>query len=398
VYLTVGKTASCHRTNHHAFDQTTFDFHNTAEKIDDRNRMLAGEWPQRGCDYCQNIERAGGQSDRITNLDLAGIHAPPELEHDIKATRVTPRILEVYFDNLCNLKCVYCGPNFSSLWDAENKQHGTFSRNGIMISDGFRKDPNIEDNKQRLFDWMEKHAHNLTNFNILGGEPLFQADFDRCLDFFAQHPAPDLDLQIFSNLNATERRVESMIQKIRRLIEQDHIRQFTVTASLDCWGAEAEYARFPLDLAIWQRNFERLLAEPWIKLIVGSTITPLTVKTLPDLVAKINQWRETRPVYHYFNSVNSASYLYIDILGDVFREDFQRALDLMPEHTLEQQQTKQYLKGIALQSCSGSFNLQEAVKLRTFLDELDRRRHTNWRQYYPWLAELLPVSQSAVDQ
>jgi MoaA/NifB/PqqE/SkfB family radical SAM enzyme len=27
---------------------------------------------------------------------------------------VTPRILEVYFDNTCNLKCLYCGPHFSS--------------------------------------------------------------------------------------------------------------------------------------------------------------------------------------------------------------------------------------------------------------------------------------------
>ena len=92
VYLTTGVTASCHRTNHHKFDLEKFDFHNTPYKLEDRQRMLRGEWPEHGCDYCQNIEQSGGQSDRITNLDFPGIHAPPELDQDPRAINVTPRI------------------------------------------------------------------------------------------------------------------------------------------------------------------------------------------------------------------------------------------------------------------------------------------------------------------
>lgn len=385
IFLTTGETASCHRTNHHGFDTKQFDFHNTPEKINDRKKMLQGQWPDQGCSYCRNIEMAGGQSDRITNLDMAGIHAPPELDHDPTATTVTPRILEVYFDNLCNLKCVYCGPHFSSLWDAENKKHGSFRKNGLTISDSFAKDPDIQHNKQRLFAWLIDHAYDLTNFNFLGGEPLFQNDLDHCLDLFAKHPAPDLDFQIFSNLNASQQRLGSIVDKVRTLIDLGHIRQFTVTASLDCWGESAEYARFPLDLSVWSRNFELLLAEPWIRLVVGSTVTPLTIKTLPDLIMKLNHWRSQREVHHYFNSVNSPSYLFIDILGDIFGEDFEKALNLMPVDTPEQKNTRLYLEGIGRQSASGEPNKQEILKLRTFLDELDRRRHTDWRRVYPWL-------------
>jgi hypothetical protein len=47
VYLTTESTASCHRTNHHKFDLDKFDFHNTPSKIDDRNRMLDGKWPDK---------------------------------------------------------------------------------------------------------------------------------------------------------------------------------------------------------------------------------------------------------------------------------------------------------------------------------------------------------------
>lgn len=389
IFLTTGHTASCHRTNHHRFDIKTFDFHNTPQKIQDRRKMIQGQWPDQGCDYCKDIERAGGQSDRMTNLDMVGIHAPPELDQNSVATRVTPRILEVYFDNLCNLKCVYCGPPFSSLWDAENKKHGTFKKNNLIISDSFQKDNQIEQNKKSMFSWLRTHAHELTNFNILGGEPLFQPDFDTCLDFFQQYPSPNLELQIFSNLNATQHRVQAMIKKVNRLIDQGHIRQFTVTASLDCWGPEAEYARFPLDLNVWQQNFELLLAQPWIRLIVGSTITPLTIKTLPDLMLKLNHWRQTREVYHYFNSVNGPDYLCIDILGDAFASDFQRAIELLPNNTVEQQNVRDYLHGIALESASKQANVAQVLRLYTFLEELDRRRQTSWRKVYSWLEPII---------
>jgi hypothetical protein len=398
IFLTTATTASCHRTNHHRFDTDRFDFHNTPSKIQDRQRMLQGHWPIKGCEYCQSIEKADGQSDRLTNLDMSGMHAPPELDIDPTAVAVTPRIVEVYFDNLCNLKCVYCGPHFSSLWDAENKRHGSFSSNGLVIKDNFQKDGNLDYNKQKLFDWLAIHGHKLTNFNILGGEPLFQPEFDQCLDFFFKHPAPDLDLQIFTNLNASASKIESVINKVRSLINNACIKQFTVTASLDCWGSDAEFARFPLDLTVWQRNFERLLVEPWIRLVVGSTVTPLTIKTLPDLVEKINHWHEQRPVHHYFNSVNSPSYLFIDIFGDIFYEDFQRALNIMPETTVEQRNTKNYLTGIAQQSASGRPNISEVRKLYTFLNEMDRRRQTDWRSVYGWLIPVFGRLLRTVDQ
>jgi len=395
IYLSTGKTASCHRTNHHEFDTGKFDFHNTPEKLDDRNRMLQGQWPVKGCEYCREIESAGGQSDRMTNLDFPGMHAPPELDNNIDAVSVTPRILEVYFDNVCNLKCVYCGPYFSSLWDAENKRHGTFRSNGLVISDDFVKDTNLENNKKKLFEWLALNRQHLTNFNVLGGEPLFQPEFDQCLDFFESHPAPDLSFQIFTNLNISLKRLSSAIDRIEKLIIQNKIRRFSVTASLDCWGARQEYARFPLDLRSWEENFNFLLSKPWVDIVVGSTITPLTIKTLPDLIERINLWNLERPVTHYFNSVNGPSFMFIDILGDLFAEDFDRALALMPENTSDQKTVKKYLEGIAYQSKSKGINTKEVIKLRTFLDEMDRRRNTNWRQIFP---ELVYPLENTVDQ
>lgn len=386
IFLTTEETASCHRTDHHRFDTDDFDFHNTPEKIQDRERMLAGQWPEHGCNYCQDIERAGGQSDRITNLDFSGIHAPPELSNDSTATQVTPRMLEVYFDNTCNLKCLYCGPHFSSLWDAENKHHGNFQRGNLTISNRFVKSSNIESNKQKLFEWLKDNSQHLTVFNILGGEPLYQQELDQCLDLFEKYPAPELKLQIFTNLNAKLNRVQTMVERVKRLVDNNHLREFEITASLDCWGAPQEYVRYPLDLTVWEKNFEYLVAQNWINLIINSTITPLTVKTLPDLLKKINQWSQHRKIYHYQNSVNYPSHMLIDIFGNIFQEDFALALELKPNTTSEEIASKNYLAGIARQSAYPGPNVAEIQKLYDFLNEMDRRRGTSWTETFPWLA------------
>ena len=338
--------------------------------------MLSGLWPKQGCNYCRNIELSGGQSDRMTNLDFPGIHAPPELDENPLAIQVTPRILEVYFDNTCNLKCLYCGPHFSSLWDAENIRFGR---------PAFDKSSKIDQNKRRIFEWLKVNGHNLTNFNILGGEPLYQSELEECLALFEQYPAPELKLQIFTNLNAKLDYLKHIVERVKTLVDQDKIREFEITASLDCWGAPQEYVRYPLDLISWQKNFEYLLSQTWINLIISSTVTPLTVKTLPDLLERINQWNQTRPVYHYQNSVNNLDYMVIDMFGDIFQEDFVRALELKPNTTPEQQASRNYLAGIAQQSGSTGPRLQQIQKLFDFLNEMDRRRNTHWPTVFPWL-------------
>lgn len=387
VYLTTEKTASCHRTNHHKFDAEKFDFHNTPNKLRDRQKMLQGEWPDAGCEYCRNIEQAGGISDRLTNLDLIGVHAPIELDHDPTAIEVTPRILEIYFDNTCDLKCLYCGPHFSSAWEAESNKYGTFGKDGLIIESTWTKSNNIDRNKTKLFSWLSGNIDKLSALNVLGGEPTYQDELDQVLDLLDQHPAPHLKLQMFSNLNSKPGRLRSIVERVNGLINDDKLRELEITGSLDCWGPAQEYVRYPLNLDRWQENFEYLLDQSWVRLIVSSTVTPLTVKTLPDLLAKIKKWNETRTVYHYQNSVNAPSHMFIDIFGDIFREDFNRALDLKLTRTPEEISSKRYLEGIAKQSYSRVPNVKEIKNLYLFLEEMDRRRKTDWRQTFTWLED-----------
>jgi hypothetical protein len=379
IYLVDGTTASCHRTHHHKFNYETFNFHNTEEKLQDRQRMLKGQWPEQGCEYCRNIELAGGSSDRITNLDFWNFDQPKELQLNPGATSVTPRILEIYFNNTCNLKCTYCGPWFSSLWNDEIVRFG---------GEAYLINENFEVNKQKCFNWLKENIQELHQLNVLGGEPLYQIEFDQLLDILETIPAPEITLTFFSNLSVAHDKLIEKIDRIERLKERGHIKKLIITASLDCWGDEQEFARFPLSLKTWEKNFNYILNKEWITIVIGSTITPLTIKSLYVLMEKINEWNKQRPVYWYGNSVNHPDWMFIDMFGDVFKNDFDRAINLMPTEFPEHQSVRNYLIGIRDQSSNTGINLTRIEKLYTMLETFDKRRNTNWRSVYPWLSEL----------
>jgi len=391
IYLSTGETASCHRCRKHEFDLDTFDFHNTEEKVKSREMMLEGKWPGLGCEYCKDIEQAGGESDRTTNLAMPGVPTPPELKDNPIATSVTPTVLEVYFSNLCNQKCLYCTEIFSSMWAEENHKFSkskttkdwSVSKNGVI----FKNIDNFEDTKQKVYDWLKGKGRNLSQFNFLGGESLFQKEFIECLDVFDQHPNPKLKLQIFTNLNVKKDRLVSIINKIEHLIAKRKIGSFQITASLDNWGPEAEYVRYPLDLREWEENFLYVLSKKYINLIINSTLTPLTIKTYPALLEKVKEWSKIRKVYLYQNSVNWPNNQKIDIFGNIFEEDFQKALALKPVNTQEDQLSRDYLDGIRQQSNSKEPNVKEITSLFHFLNDIDFRRNISWRKTFPWLIE-----------
>ena len=84
--------------------------------------------------------------------------------------------------------------------------------------------------------------------------------------------------------------------------------------------------------------------------------------------------------------------MFIDMFGDLFVDDFNRCLNLFDTSDPEQDRLKNYMQGIADQSVSKGVNRAEIIKLKTFLDEMDRRRKTSWRKTFPWLVEAVDLN------
>lgn len=391
VFLTRLATSSCHRVKHNTFDIDAFDFHNIPEKISARKLMLEGKWPGNGCEHCKSIEDAGGTSDRIIHLDMPGYEPPPELDSDPVAVSVTPRQLEIYFSNVCNLKCLYCIPEFSSQINQENSKFGPFNSNGINLP-GFKPIPEeYKPATDKMFEWLDKNIHYLHKLMILGGEPFVQKETKRLLNFLTGRKLPDLDLVIFSNLTIDHDVFKEYIDQLKLIKNDCLLKNIQIIGSLDCWGEPAEYVRSGLNLNMFQRNFEYVLNNTDFLLNINSALGPLTAPTMPALAKKINEWSKTRTVYWSMMKTGGWPFMHPAIFGPVILDlGYREAIKLFDTNDCDiKKNYKTYYNGIIKEIEQSVPDLNKQLALKTYLVEMDRRRGTDYKKTFPSIAALL---------
>ncbi len=383
IRLHEGTTNSCHRVNVDIVTPESFaTFHNTPKKLLDRALMLQGQWPEGGCEYCRSIEQSGGVSDRLTHLQIPNL-VPVELEADPSAITVSPKILEIYFNNVCNLSCVYCWDGFSSKIEQENIKFGKFDHAGVVIENRSRQ-ANLKELTAAFWDWFEKNCQSLGRLHVLGGEPFYQTDFYKCLDFFDSTPCPNLEFNVVSNMMISSDKFRTIIERLKKLVGSKKIKRFDLTASIDSFGAAQEYVRYGLDLNQWRANFDYAAEQKWITLNVNQTLTALVLKEVPALLQYVNNHRQQRPIGHYFSlPVFTHDFLHPEVFGaGYFDTEFEKILELMPGD-----QQREYMQGINMKLSTSVYNASAIRRLAVFLDEIDRRRNLNWRQAFPWLVK-----------
>lgn len=387
IWLNKGQTSSCHRVDGVPLDSSNFgNFHNLPKKINDRELMLKGEWPKGGCEYCQKIEEAGGWSDRQHNNDIGG-YTPKELIDNPLATRVSPRIVEIFARNTCNLSCIYCAEDLSSQIQAENKKYGY--ANGVPRMHRIGIDQTNSYFSQFL-DWLDNNIQDLSRLHLLGGETFIQHDLmESVLGIIERKPNPNLQLNMFSNFNAPEKHWYNYTNRIKDYCTSGNLGRFDLTCSIDCWGPQAEYVRSGLKLDVLE-NYLAWAAEQsedWLYLNVNQTVSSMTIKTMPALIEKINQYSKHRHIGHYFMLVDGDRYHHPDIFDySLWEEDFVSIIDVMKKDSTEDKETLQRMIGLQKRLQNTCQKTPAIInKLHAYLDELDRRRGTNWRELFPYL-------------
>lgn len=393
VYLRQGTSSSCHRTDQAPIPPDDFaSFHNLPNKVAARETMLRGEWPRGGCEYCEKIERAGGMSDRQYQLHAGHDYnmTPAAVLADPTTTHAIPTTLEIYFNNTCNMSCLYCGSHFSSKWEEENRRFGEY-KNGRGLHWGWDKRQSELNYERMLADFWryledeDRYLH-IRQYQIAGGEPFYQEEFEQSIDFWERHPNPELTFNMITNLKVSHRKFRAYIDRFEDMVQRGCLKKLQISSSLDCWGPQQEYVRWGLDLAEWTENFEYLLDRPWVQQCINSAISGLTIKTIPELVQRMNQWRQRKApdqIYYSFMTVMAPPWMDPAIFGaGVFDDDFRQILDLMGPDDVHE---REHMAGIARQIAAAPRNVTMIENLQEYLTELDRRRGTDWRSLFPWL-------------
>jgi hypothetical protein len=389
LYLWENKSSSCHR-NQNADIPDDYDFHNTAPVVLHREKMLRGEWPSdgRGCEHCRDQELAGGMSDRVNFLSRPDNkkYVPVELYQNPSLTRVKPTQLSVHFNNKCNLKCLYCGPNLSSAWV---KEEWKYSQGKTYDFDPWELDATYKQRLEKFYKWMEENYSSLKAFDILGGEPFIQTECFDCIDWMIAHPNPNVDVEIYSNMQIKPELFRRNMEKIRKLAGT--VERVQIIASIDCWGPASEYVRYGLDLATFEENMNYLVYEcPEVHPGMNWTVSALSIPYIADLVRKVIHWQKQRLISVNYNKCIDPKYLDPHIMpSGTYTKYFDELIELNKIMYKCDPVAQEYTKGIFSEiENSRSQPYNNILYLKKFLTTMDSRRGTDWKQTFPWLVDI----------
>ena len=271
MHLGTGLTHSCHHPTPHRIPLEEIQknpgaLHNTSFKKAQRKQMLNGERPKE-CDYCWRVEdsNTGSFSDRIyKSIDPYSFDDYDEIFQADGSENIFPRYVEVSFSNVCNFKCAYCGPNFSSKWVEEIKEHGPYLLDNMRFNGGrdvVTQVKNKEDNPytDAFWQWFPKAKDNMHTFRITGGEPLLSKHTFKVIDQLIAEPNPDLEFAINSNGNVPDKLWKKFVVKIKELQEKKCVKNFTLFTSAEATGKQCEYIRDGMNWNQFKKNITYFL-------------------------------------------------------------------------------------------------------------------------------------------
>jgi MoaA/NifB/PqqE/SkfB family radical SAM enzyme len=388
IMLNTGTTSSCHRSSESQLTIDTFDnFHNTPEKIRARELMLGGKWPLAGCEFCKSTEDAGGTSDRQFQNQIPDIY-PTILDINPMATTVDPVILEVFFSNACNLRCVYCHAGLSSAIQTEDKKFG----GAIIKSLNYdRIDNQYSKLVPKFWDWFGHNSDKLKRLQILGGEPFLQEDFSKLINYFENQYHPELEFNIITNLSLPSDIMRKPLQRLANLVESKKLKRVDILASIDCWGPSQEFVRNKIALEQFNKNIQLLMDLKLFRIGLLTTVTSLSIYSMIDLLRKHNEWSQIQKIFWYMHLVlPHDSSIFSPTIFDygLFEHHLNEVERLMPNGSWDSETTREIFRGIVANLRSNcQTNIDKQRELFNYLEEIDRRRNSNWRNVFPWLAQ-----------
>ena len=382
-------SSSCHR-NGMAKIPEDFDFHNSPKWQEHRKKMLKGEWPSDGwgCEHCRDQEAIGGTSDRMQWLsnEYNKRYVPKELLDNPHATKIKPTQVSMHFNNKCNLKCVYCGPQYSSAWVKEIEKH---EPENPKIAHYKNLETTYKERLEKFYVWMEENYQSLKAFDLLGGEPFIQTETWECVDWMIKHPNPECDIEIYSNMEVKPVLFKRGCEKLKELSKT--VNEVVFVISVDCFGPESEYIRFPHNWDVMEENINYLIYEcPEIVPTMNWTVTNLSLKQTPALVRKVIEWNKHRNVSVNYNRCMDPHFFDPKIMPEGFYDDTLEELRELNKimYGKDKGPYMDYVETIFKEITETPADYDAIKMLKWRLTELDKRRGTDWQQTFPWLTTL----------
>lgn len=184
--------------------------------------------------------------------------------------------LDIRFSNICNMKCRSCGPELSSQHAKEFKElYGEHELARMLKNDG-KIVVNIA-KENNFWNDLTKYLPGVEEVYFAGGEALITDEHYQILDYWLENNKRDVRLRYTTNFSNFRYKQKSII---------DYWQEFNdiqVSASLDCNGLRAEYARHGTVWNTIERNRQEMLERvPHVHFELTPTISLYNAWNWPD--------------------------------------------------------------------------------------------------------------------
>lgn len=408
IHLGSGINHSCHHVKAHTIPIDELEknpnvLHNTGFKKNVRKQMLSGERPGE-CDYCWRIEDNTEKfSDRVWKS--ADSWSWPDYDTISKFTGdedVYPRYVEISFSNVCNFKCGYCGPAFSSKWSEEITQHGPYtftnSPRKFNIIDEYQKQIPKKDYNPYIdafWKWFPEAIKHMHTFRITGGEPLLSKDTFKVIDHLLENPQPNLEFCINSNACPPGDKWKEFTNKVYQLQKNNCIKKFTLFVSAEATGEQQEYNRFGMDWKMFDQNVNFFLENTSANVSIMAAFNFLSLPTFKDFIQYVsnlkNQFQDR--VHLDTPYVRNPSFLDAKIATeDLVKRYLVPCLSFMKHNNFTVKEIENFER--ILQDLNKRFLNKEEFSQTTstdrrmfyeYIKEYDKRRGTEFKKTFPQL-------------
>ena len=135
----------------------------SAEIIAVKKSIKQGKLHHKYCSGCINREEAGFDSERNWHNGIS-----PNFDfHNADLQEHKPALVDIRWNNTCNLACTYCGSYFSSRWAS------------IV---GKKRNQTINSQYKKIIDYISEHNSTVKEVALVGGEPLMMKENDKLID------------------------------------------------------------------------------------------------------------------------------------------------------------------------------------------------------------------------
>ena len=400
IHLQNGHTHSCHHPQTHKIPVEELEhnpsaLHNTSYKKHQRKLMLQGERPEE-CGYCWSVEDTQGShhSDRIKKSSNS-TWAMPYFDKVSKSKwqeNTIPAQVEVSFGNVCNMKCVYCSPVFSSEWWSEVKHEGAYptsdSYNNLDWIAETDRTPylNKEENPyvEAWWRWWPELKTELKTLRITGGEPFLNKNTYKLFDDLQKDPQPHLTLEINSNLSVPTETIIKALAQLRQLRKNGCVKDVLIHTSCDAHGKQAEYIREGMNYDHWLIHC-KMVRRTGISLHIMVTANMLSIDTMLTFMSDVYRLKhEFKGVTYGISILHSPKFLNVLNLpkDDYWTNKFKELDKFIKEHKLTDVNEFNYSERLKNYFLENTWNKTETKKMRKdavkFLKEIDRRRNKNF--------------------